>query len=227
MEAKHKLFLFYLIILLNIAGVFAGAWYYYGQMLQTPAHLLLFVPDCPLYVLLFLACALGLVIANQQSNSTPNALGYDAGLVCSSPFSFMDCYKNDFFSFLVAVGMAKYGLWTVFVLLFHWQYYSLPAFLPVTVLFVFGHLGMALEGLALLPKKRIGALALCAIIAWFLLNDYMDYAVETVPPIPREGMATVATLTVAASVLLPLAFFAYGSRIAKWRAVAFLRGILD
>jgi uncharacterized membrane protein YpjA len=193
MESHKKLFL--LALLINALAVLAGVYFYSDQLLQTAPQLLIFVPDCPLYVFLSILIILGIA-------------------------------RNDIFSFIVSAGMVKYGLWTVFVILFHWDAYSQPLFLWTSIIFIIGHLGMALEGLALLPKKRISALALYAAIGWFLLNDYMDYAVGTVPPIPREGMATVAALTVAASVLLPLALFAYGSRIANWRAVAFLRGIL-
>ena len=180
--------LFVPLILINIAAVLIGFFYYGDQLAQTALPLLIFVPDCPLYVLLFILVALKLV-------------------------------RNDAFSFLVSVGMVKYGLWTVFVLLYYWGFYSQPAFLLTTVVFIAGHLGMAAEGLAILPKKRIGSLALAAIIGWFLLNDYADYSLGTVPPIPREGLALVAALTITASFAIPLAFYKWNG---KFRALPFV-----
>ena len=167
--------LFIPLILVNILGVLAGAYYYADQLAATPVSLLIFVPDCPLYVLLFIPIALGLV-------------------------------KNRECRFLVSVGMVKYGLWTVFVLLYHSDAYFQPAILATTLVFITGHIGMAAEGVSALPKKRIGALALAATICWFLLNDYADYSLGTVPPIPTAGLGLVAILTVASSIIIPLLF---------------------
>ena len=98
-------------MLLNVAAVIVGFYFYSDQLAATPPQLLIFVPDCPLFVFLSLLIILGIV-------------------------------RNDIFSFLVSAGMVKYGLWTVFVLLFHWGAYSVPAALPVTVVFIIGHLGI-------------------------------------------------------------------------------------
>jgi len=49
---KEKIFRAFL-ILLNLAGVIAGFYYYYPQFSQVPFYLWFFVPDCPLYVLFF------------------------------------------------------------------------------------------------------------------------------------------------------------------------------
>jgi len=122
--------------------------------------------------------------------------------------------------------MVKYGLWTAFVLVFHWGFYSQPAFLLTTIVFIAGHLGMAAEGLAILPKKRIGALPLLAITCWFLLNDFADYSLGTVPPIPRAGMALVAALTILSSIALPLLFFFAGGRARNPLPVRLLREMM-
>jgi len=134
--------------------------------------------------------------------------------------------RNGLFSFIVSIGMVKYGLWTVFVLIFHSGYYFAPGMLAVSVVFVLGHIGMALEGLALVPKKPLALPALALAIAWFLMNDFSDYFLGTVPLIPPEGMGTVRGLTIASSIILPVAIFALAIRIRENALVAWLRGIL-
>ena len=134
--------------------------------------------------------------------------------------------RNNAFSFIVSIGMVKYGLWTVFVLLFHSGYYFAPDMLAISAIFVLGHLGMALEGLALLPAKKIGVMALALAMGWFLINDFSDYFLGTVPSIPYEGMAIVRGITIASSILLPLAFFLLAEKIRQNALVAWLRGIL-
>ena len=187
--------LFRVLFLLNVAGVLAGAWYYWGQLSSTPLVLLIFVPDCPLYVLLALPILAKLI-------------------------------RNDAYSFLVSIGMAKYGLWTVFILLFHWNAYSLPAYLPITLIFIVGHIGMVLEGCALLPKKKIGAAVTLLALGWFLLNDVSDYFGGTVPPIPRQGMGLVQNLTFAASIIFTLGFFLFAEKVRAFSPVRFFRKII-
>lgn len=187
--------LFRLLLILSIAAVFAGAYYYYDQLAATPLALLMFVPDCPLYVLLTLP-----ILARR--------------------------IKNDFYSFLVAVGMAKYGAWTVFVLLFHWGAYSTPANLPITITFIIGHTGMALLGAALLPKKRIPLVIMFFMLAWFLLNDFADYFLGTRPPIPAAGIDFVRDLTIAASFAFTLGFYFHREKVRSFAPVKFFRELI-
>lgn len=188
--------LFRILFLLNIAGVLAGAWYYADQISSTPLALLMFVPDCPLYVLLAIP-----ILAKR--------------------------IKNDVYSFLVSIGMAKYGLWTVFVLLFHWSAYSHPAYLLVTLIFIVGHTGMVLEGAALLPKKKVGFAIALAALAWFLLNDVADYFWGTVPPIPTNGLELVCNLTFAASFVFTLGFFLFPEKVRGFAPVKMFRWIIQ
>lgn len=194
MKEKLRQPLFQLLLLLNIAAVLIGFWYYFGQLASTPLPLLPFVPDCPLYVLLAIPILFGL--------------------------------RNAAYSFLTSIGMAKYGLWTIFVLLFHSQAYFSPELAAVSIIFIFGHAGMVLEGLALLPKKRVGAAVLLLAIGWFLLNDLADYSLGTVPPIPTSGMGAVRNLTIAASLVLPLALFLYAEKLRSFAPVKFFRWLV-
>ena len=187
--------LFWAAIMLNLLGILIGATVYADRFAGVPLPLVVFVPDCPLYVFLALLIIFGIV-------------------------------KNDIFSFIVSIGMVKYGLWTVFVLLFHSSYYFAPDMFNMSVIFVIGHIGMALEGLALLPKKQIALPALALAIGWFLLNDFSDYFLGTVPLIPPGGMETVRNITIASSIILPLLLFAFASRVRACAPVAWLRGVL-
>lgn len=187
--------LFLPLVLINIAAVLTGIYFYTDQLAGTAPQLLLFVPDCPLFVFLALLILLGII-------------------------------RNGAFSFFVSAGMVKYGLWTVFALLYHWDYYSQPFFFWTTVIFILGHIGMALEGLALLPGRRAGIAALALTIIVFLASDYSDYWLGTVPSIPQAGMGLVRNLTIAASIALPLLLFAYKEKIGKLPLVRQLRGII-
>jgi uncharacterized membrane protein YpjA len=196
MELPSRENLFRILFFLNIAAVFTGLWYYQDQLSATPLQLLIFVPDCPLYVLLAIP-----ILAKK--------------------------IKNDAYSFFVSIGMVKYGLWTVFVLLFHWDAYSLPAYLPVTLVFIAGHLGMALEGAALLPAKKVAQGAVLLSLAWFLLNDISDYFWGTVPLIPTGGMDTVRNLTFAASFALTLGLYLYYEKVRSFLPVKFFRWVIQ
>ena len=179
-----------------IAGVFAGAYYYSDQLASTAASLIIFVPDCPLYVFLALP-----ILAK--------------------------CIKSGAYSFFVAVGMAKYGAWTVFVLLFHFGAYSSLEALPITIIFILGHIGMLLLGCAILPKNRSPAAFMLLILAWFLLNDYSDYFWGTRPPIPSNGIDLIRNLTVAASFAFTLGFYFHSEKVRSFAPVKFFRHLIQ
>jgi uncharacterized membrane protein YpjA len=187
--------LFLIALFLNVSAVIIGGYYYIDQLASTQWHLLVFVPDCPFYVLLALLIILGVV-------------------------------RNEIFSFMVSVGMVKYGLWTVFAILFHWGVYSQPPYILTSFVFIIGHLGMAAEGLALLPKKP-ARLALALALAWFLLNDVSDYFWGTVPSLPPGGLSTVRNLTFASSIALPFMLFLFAPALLRLAPIKFLRRVCN
>lgn len=173
-----------LIIFVHFLAVIAGLYYYWDQLLSTSPLLLIFVPDCPLYVLLALPLLL---------NKT----------------------KSIFYSFFVSSGLVKYGFWTVFVLLFYSEVYFAPAFFMVSSIFLLGHIGMVLEGLYFLPKAQLNYYQLFFITAWFLINDFADYYLGTVPSIPFQQREIVVGLAVASSFVVPTFLFVLKRDIAK------------
>lgn len=109
-----------------------------------------FVPDCPLFVYLFVA-AMGLLYLG-RSNPT--------------------------FTAFVAVGNIKYGTWTIFVLLYYFERFfgtggSEAVFRSIILSL---HIGMVPLGILLwrtLPRMRTAQVAI--VLAAMLLYDYMDY----------------------------------------------------
>jgi uncharacterized membrane protein YpjA len=91
--------------------------------------------------------------------------------------------------------LAKYGTWTVVVVLgFSAFYFSIDSSL-YTVL-VLMHIAMAAE--FILPlllirqlKFRVPAVAL----VWFLANDFADYFLGTHPPVPTSDISQIAAFT--------------------------------
>ena len=187
--------LFWTAIFLNVLGVIVGTYFYASQLAATPLPLILFVPDCPLYVFLSLLIIFRVV-------------------------------RNDVFSFIVSIGMVKYGLWTVFALFFHSSHYFVPNMFAISVIFVIGHIGMAVEGLAILPQKRLGTLALALAVGWFLINDAPDYFLGTVPSLPPGGLEIVRNITIASSIVLPLLLFSLKEKIRALPVVRQLGGLL-
>ena len=169
------------IAIINLLGGALGLYYYSYQLTHSLSNpfLLLFIPDCPLYVFLM------------------------AGIILLKS-------RNEVINFIVAVGLVKYGFWTVFVILFYNAYFlAMPSAL-VHIPLIFLHLGMALEALLILPK-RVGLLPVTTGIVWFLANDYMDYVVGTHPLIPRIHLDIVAGVTVFLSLACLIGLF-YASR---------------
>jgi uncharacterized membrane protein YpjA len=108
--------------------------------------------------------------------------------------------RNELFRFVVSAGLAKYGLWTLMIFLLYPAYYFSPPMAFNTYVLFAGHILMALGAFVIVPKSpkfKIAALAL----AWFLLNDFMDYAVGTMPRFPSTHLGLVIPASIALSIL--------------------------
>ncbi|MBI4017366.1 MAG: DUF1405 domain-containing protein [Candidatus Aenigmarchaeota archaeon] len=182
--AKNKA-LAALLILVNLAGVAFGLYYYSGQLLDTPRHLWAFVPDSPTAVMLF------------------------------ASFLFLYTFKkyqHPALNLLTALYLVKTGLWSVFVLFLFWpSYFVLNAAFSATLILL--HLGMVLEAfvIASVWKGRVRAKHAALVMGWFLLGDFMDYVMGTVPyPIPFIGgsyLNALAAESVLATITISLCFY--------------------
>ena len=189
-----------LLIAANIIAFFYGVYYYGDQLSQTNPLLWILVIDCPLQALLF---AIVLTLADA---------GKDPGLLV--PFT--------------AVGSIKYGLWTMFVILFQADYFLVGAAALLYVGLFIAHIGQFLEGLFLSGIEKIGPKAAIGILLLYLLNDYSDYVWNTHPFIPDTGLGTVAAVTVALS-FLSVAFVYVAGRmdLDAFRRIRILKGLRE
>ncbi|MDD5096517.1 MAG: DUF1405 domain-containing protein [Candidatus ainarchaeum sp.] len=171
-----------LVILANLIGAYFGFFIYYvNQLTITPVLLWIFVPDCPLAVLL-MAAAFALVWAGKGGN---------------------------FFPFLAAAYALKYGIWTVSVLLYFNQHFFAPAVAGLYLVMLVTHIGMAVESLAFVGKIRVERWHFVAVLAWFLVNDLMDYWGGLSPNnVPQSGLLFPFTLMLT-FVGVPLLYLAY------------------
>ena len=103
----------------------------------------------------------------------------------------------DLLNFITSIGLAKYGAWTVLVVLgFSPFYFSINS--NMYGVLACAHVLMALEFiLPLYIIKEIKKSYVVAAFAWFFLNDFFDYYVGTHPPLPSWGVSSVAFMTVA------------------------------
>jgi uncharacterized membrane protein YpjA len=138
-----------------------------------------FVSDCPNYTLLFATVL----------------------------FCLLKGKRYHLYSYLVSVGTAKYGFWTLFAILFYRDYFLSPENrLLYSGLFI-SHLAMMLEPLVILHKVRVRWWYIPVSLAWAFTNDAFDYIVGVHPWVPGHGMGTLFGATVAMSI--GFTFFVY------------------
>ncbi|MBN2014603.1 MAG: DUF1405 domain-containing protein [Candidatus Altiarchaeota archaeon] len=163
------------LILLNFLGFLFGVYYYMPQLDETPQWLWLVVIDCPLYVLLFAIILL---------------------------FELLSRPLPDVLKFITSVGLFKYGVWTVIVVLLHFDYFF--SINPVVYgLILPMHVGMALESLVLLNLFRPTRSSTLLVALFFVLNDVSDYVYGTLPRIPETWVSLLFIESLLVSVLLP------------------------
>ena len=136
-----------LILLIGLVGGVVGFIYWYGPTFaRYPVWQWAFVPDCPLFALLF-AVSLALILLKRSSPV------YDA---------------------LVAFGTIKYGIWTVFLWIVYWVNTG-GDFTLESVVMTLAHVGLFLEGVFLLSFLKMNWPTAIACAFWFGLSDWMDY----------------------------------------------------
>ncbi|MEE9594305.1 MAG: DUF1405 domain-containing protein [Candidatus Hydrothermarchaeales archaeon] len=168
-----------LVLLVNLVGSAFGFYYYQGLLLSSPLWQWVFIADSPASTILF-SFALILVMLNK---------------------------KNDWLSYASSVYVAKYGIWTLLVILYYSDYFLAPGRRLFYVTMFILHAGMIVAPLVIIPtiKKHKKHLLL---VLWFLLNDYMDYVVGTHPLIgyPFGDLWVIALASAFTSLLLCILF---------------------
>ena len=182
--------LLYLLVFINMFGFVVGIASYWGQLAGVNPALWIFIPDCPLYVLLASAFYLGL-------------------------------FRNDLLRCITAIGLVKYGTWTLFAL----AYYSntLMATGIGWMLFV-EHIGMSLQ--VLLLAKAFDRRIIAVSVGWFLLNDFVDYAFGLHPYLPSSELLAPMLFAVAGTLVFPWLVYRYGAEWEKNRILKSAKGLL-
>lgn len=114
--------------------------------------------------------------------------------------------KSDAFRFLAGAGLVKYGLWTLMIFALYPEQYFSDLYVRQTMVLVVGHILMVLSPLIVVPKK-IDARIMLLVVVWFLLNDFVDYEMGTLPKFPDGHLDLVIPATVALSVLSVLGLY--------------------
>lgn len=164
------------LVTISLVSSVAGYVYWYGdEILAAPLHLWPFIPDSPLSATLW---AFALIALHRRG-------------------------RADLLGLLACMGAVKYGLWTDwvwFVARLSGEPYTLER-----VVLSLNHFGMMLEGLALLPLLAPRLPQTLAVVAWYAMNDYVDYGLgyyprgprlEELPAIRAFALATTGALTV-------------------------------
>jgi len=170
---SSKKILFFL-ILANLIGAIYGFVFYYGkQFLETPLHLWLFIPDCPLFSLLMALCFLLILIKKESS----------------------------LIFFFTLVGCLKYGFWTVFVLIYFNDFYFVPEnFFMYSVLLI-AHFFLFFESFLLIKKIKFKVYYLLPVLIFFLVNDFFDYLFGTRPVLPLSELNFMFYFTLISSII--------------------------
>lgn len=165
--------LLFLIFVINILGTIFGFIYYQYLFKVVPEKYWIFVPDSPLSTLLF-ASAILLILFGR---------------------------KSDFLSFIGSASVIKYGLWTMFVIVYFPDHFLAPGQKEFYYLMFFLHFGMVVQPVILLNTIEYRKHYLIFTLLWFLTNDYFDYVIG-IGPLSTHGLS----LNVVGDVTVVLSF---------------------
>lgn len=142
----------------NLVGAVLGTWLWYGpMMLESPWWTMVFIPDCPLAAFLGSIALIGVWLGKRWT----------------------------WFYALAAFACIKYGVWTINFWLRDWSVGGSPQWIEI-VLFV-SHIGLLVEGLLFVPQSYSLTLPKrLAVVGWFLLSVYIDYALGYHPPLTPD-----------------------------------------
>ncbi len=163
--------LIFLIAVANLIGFVYGVYYYSGQLSEWSLLFWILIIDCPIQALIVGMLFLLSAISERK--------GY--------VFQFMTKFG--------AAGAIKYGIWTMFVILFYAEHFLSGNQWEMYAFLFLAHLGLLTEGLLLSGIYKLNKADLALIGFFYLLNDYADYVIGTHPIIPNENMPIIALFT--------------------------------
>lgn len=176
MSKQFRSFIFWVIIIANIAGAFYGFVFYYGsQLLANNPLLWVFIADCPVFTL---AIGISLLLLKYKKSG-----------------------KANLFYFISVAGALKYGFWTLFVLIsFSDFYFRTDALAFQHSLLFIAHTLLIVETLLLIGNISLKKVYFLLVLIFFLLSDFIDYFLGFHPPLPESGIQITSIVTVLMSV---------------------------
>lgn len=188
-----KIFLFLLVVGNIIGAVFGFTWWYGAQLKQAPWYLWLFTAPSPMYALFFVISAILILIKVKDS------------------------VWISLFYFITSVGLIKYGIWTIIF----WLTFSGAKELGMLMIawLAFSHGMMALESSLLFHKiqlKKYRIPFVLVTLAFFLLNDYLNYTGPTMMTkiaIPSWSIASTTAITL--TILSPFIVYIAAKKVRK------------
>jgi len=160
---------------INIAGTAFGFFFYYPQLGDNPLYLWPFIPDSPLATVF--AALTFMLIAHRKRNSIVESIA--------------------------VIGNLKYGLWTVFVLIYYSEIFYSGNPLWMYLFLLLSHLAMAIQAVFVAEISEINIKAFLLASSWFILNDVIDYSLgihtrlytsEAFPAMIAAGLLTAASI---------------------------------
>jgi len=118
----------------------------------------------------------------------------------------------------------KYGVWTLFVLLYFSGFFFSPENALLYAVMFATHAAMIVEGIFLAGLNKPGA-ALGVAAAWFLVNDFFDYALgmhTALPQVPEKVFVTAVFSVLLTGLTTALFYFLAKRRVNVFAASGFL-----
>jgi uncharacterized membrane protein YpjA len=181
---NSKILLF--LISANLAGFCAGIYFYWEQLAASSPFLWIAIMDSPLSVLLFA----GVCLLFYSKRKIPETL-----------------------KLLASAYVIKYGIWTMLTLWLYQGNYAIFGDQVIGVLDFALHLGMVLEGLALVPLIKPKIKNLATVLLLLLANDYLDYFFGTVTRIPLAHINLLMLESFAATIAITFGIFIYQNKL--------------
>lgn len=169
------------IALINLLGTVFGFYYYLPQLREVSPHLWIFVADSPIATL---AIALSLILYI-----------YGRNLKFLNAFAF--------------ISNLKYGLWTVFVLLYYFESFWATNSMPMYIFLLGSHFLMFVQAFLVLDYSDFSWSVFSISAVWFLLNDTLDYFLDIHPTLFVEHSHPVNAAMVSAYILTFLSLSCY------------------
>jgi uncharacterized membrane protein YpjA len=165
-SGRRKLILF--LIISNFLGSVYGWYYYRYQLAESQIVFWPLITDCPNASLFFTISAV-LIVLN---------------------------LRNDAFLFFSSTNMLKYGIWTMTILIFHRDFFFAPERLLLYSGIFVTHFIIFIESFLISAEiEKVSPQAIMISTAWFLLNDFSDYFLNTHPYIPEKSVELIAVFT--------------------------------